>query len=119
MYSGDEVHGELNSSNASGGLEITLYRAGSTDTRTIEPDESLEIHYASLVTAAGGDAYIFIGADSTLGNGETVLRGTYAANGGQSGELRPPYSGIKGGKPYVVAPSGEVDVIIKGTIRRA
>jgi hypothetical protein len=118
-YAGDEVHGELHSTDASSGVEITLYRAGSTDSRTIQDNEYLEIHSLELITAAGGDAYVFIGADSTLGSGETAARGTFAANGGRSGELCPPYAGIKGGKPYVVAPAGAVDVVIKGTIRRA
>jgi len=118
-YNGDEVHGELHSTDASSGVEIPLYRAGSTDVRPIQDNEFLEIHSLELRTAAGGDVYVFVGEDSTVAAGETASRGTYAANGGRSGEICPPYAGIKAGKPFVVAPAGVIEIIIEGTVRRA
>lgn len=119
MVHGEEVHGELHSTDASSGVAIPLYRGGSSTVRPIAANEYLDIHSVHLVTAAGGDAYVLVGADVTLGNGETVVRGTFAANGGIANELRPHYSGQMGLSPWVVAPAGAVDVIIKGTIRKA
>lgn len=119
MYNGAEVHGELHSVDASAGQEVTLYDAGSDTVITVGPNEALDIHFVQLVSAAGGDCRVFIGDDSTPGSSETVVRGTFGTFGGIASELRPHYSGKPGGKLFAKAPTGELDVIIKGTLRRA
>lgn len=120
-YQGQEVHGVLHSTDASSGVEIVLYDSGTGEVVDVGPRDHLDIHAVQLVTAPGGDCYILVGPDATLGSdaGQTVVRGTFAANGGVFNELRPHYAGIRGGKPYVVAPSGVVDVVLKATLRKA
>lgn len=119
MYKGDPVHGEVHSSDASGGVEIVLYRAGTASQRVVGPNEYLDIHFVQLVSAPGGDCSVHVGPDASRGAGESVIRGTVAATGGIVSELTPPYEGIKGGKPWVIAPAGVVDAILQGCIRTA
>ena len=111
---------ELNSADASSGVAVPIYLSGSdTSTAyTLASNEYLEVTWAKLVTAAGGDSHIFIGADATLGTNEVIVRGTFAANGGFAGEISPPKVGVKGGTIWVIAPAGAVDVKIQGFIRR-
>lgn len=116
---GDEVHGELHSTDASAGVEVPLYRAGTATQRVIQPGEYLDIHYLQLVSAPGGDCGVHVGPDASRGTGETVMRGTVGAAGGMVSQITPPYEGIKGGKPFVIAPAGVVDVVIQGMIRKA
>lgn len=116
---GRPFKGELHSTDASAGAEITLYENGSLDAYTLKDHEYLEIHLIQLITAAGGDAFVFTGADATEAAGEYVVRGTFAANGGIAQEvITPPHAGGKGHKAYVQAPAGAVDVVIRGVIRQ-
>lgn len=116
-YAGDPVRGILHSTDASSGVQIPIYDQGSVVARTIGSDEYLEIHSIRLVTAPGGDCYVLIGADATLGTGETVVRGTYAANSGVAVSVTL-HSGRKAWVPWVVAPAGAVDVEFAGVVRR-
>lgn len=110
------VHGELHSTDASAGVEIVLYEEGSLTARTLGALEVLVIESVELVSAAGGDCSVIIGADATPGAGEYVLRGTFAANSGiQRSSMKK--AGIRGHKPFLIAPIGVVDVIFNGYIR--
>jgi hypothetical protein len=115
---GEPFKGEVSSADASAGVAFTLYKNGSLDAYTLAPGEYLEIHSVQLVTAPGGDVFIFTGADGTAGAGEYVVRGTFAATGGLVQEVRPPHVGKVNHLAYVDAPAGQVDAIIRGTIRR-
>ena len=121
MAVGDEVHGELHSNDASSGMALLLYKAGSTESLTIADNEFLDIDRASVVTAVGGDAYIFLGTVAVgLQDGEIVIRGTFAANGGMTEDLsRTPRAGAAGATAVCIAPAGVVDAKITGRVRRA
>lgn len=111
------VRGIVHSTDASAGVEIPFYEEGSLTARVLAADEFLVIEVIHLVTAPGGDSYVHLGASSTLGVGETVLRGTFAATSGVA--LQEVYAvGMKGSKAYVHAPAGVVDVIFYGQIRK-
>lgn len=116
---GTPVRGEVDSADASSGVAFTLYEEGSLTSRTLGDDEYLEIYHVAFVTAAGGDVYVHVGPDVTIGSGETVLRGEFAANGGMTSNLNPPFAGQAGHLAYLTAPAGNVDGQIRGTIRRA
>jgi hypothetical protein len=111
---------EVRSADASSGVAVPIYLAGSdTSTAyTLAANEYLEVTWAELITVAGGDSYVLVGADATIGTNEAVVRGTFAANGGFAGEISPPKVGVKAGTLWVVAPLGVVDVKVQGFIRR-
>ncbi len=114
---GDPVKGTINSADANAGVEITLYEIGSSTTRAITADEILLITDIMLVAENGGDCHVFIGADATPGAGETILRGNFQSQGGANPPfLGTPNGGVKGGKPFVVAPIGQIDVNFTGRI---
>jgi len=117
MYEGRPFRGELHSADASGGVVIPLYEDGSLTAYTLKDNEYLVIHSVELISAAGGDTFLFIGADGTEGAGEYIVRGTVAANGGIVQELIPPHSGDLGYLVYAQAPNGAVDAVIRGFIR--
>jgi hypothetical protein len=116
---GDEVQGHVHSENASGGVQVPIYDAGSVTARTIQSHEYLVVTDVTIVSVPGGDVHLFVGADATPGTGETVERGTVAANGGIVQGYTTPFTGIKGGKPFIVAPNGVVDVQVRGYLMRA
>lgn len=119
MSQGVRVHGELHSTDASSGAEIVLYDDDNS-VRAIASDEQLEVDSLSLIVVATGDAHVFFdnNDDNVLDAGETIERGTFAANSGIRAEydkLSVP-RGALGAKPHVIAPAGVVDVQIKGRI---
>lgn len=117
MSWGDEVHGHLHSADASSGLEVTIYKSGTKETRTIQPNEFLHITEFKIVTAAGGDTHFWIGTGTTPAAGETVVRGTFNSNGGIASQYTgTPFCGAKGSKPYASAPAGVLDVTFTGRV---
>ena len=108
----------LNSADADPALALVLYEPGSTKVITLDSREYLTIVWCKLVTAAGGDSYLFVGPDASLGTNETIVRGTYAANGGFAGNLDVPKQGAAGAGLWVFAPAGAVDAFVHGTIRQ-
>lgn len=118
QHRGRPFEGEVRSTDASSGVAVPIYEPGKTTALTIAADEYLEVNFVHLVTAAGGDSYLLIGADATIGTAEAVIRGTYAANGGFAGHLDQPKVGAPGETLWVVAPVGVVDVQVRGTIRK-
>lgn len=115
---GEPVRGIMHSADASSGVEIPLYSRGSTTARVLASNEYLEIDSVELVTVTGGDSSVILSANSTLDTGETVLRGSFAANGG-SVESHARRAGTAGAKPYVISPSGVVDVVLAGRIMKS
>lgn len=114
---GELIKGILYSSDASGGVAIPIFSQGSNTERTLAANEYIVVHSLELVSTVVGEAYVFLGDDATLGTGETVERGTFAANGGIAPGYDIEHAGLPGQRPYVVAP-GEVSVKITGRIRR-
>lgn len=118
MSRGTEVHGEVNTDDASSGVEISLYdwNGGAV---TLGSTERLVVTDITLVSAVGGDCSVFLDADNdnALDAGETVLRGTVNAGGGISASfVCTPRAGQPGAKPHVLAPAGDVDVVLTGYI---
>lgn len=109
--------GILHSTDASGGAAIPIFKAGSLTAHTLDLEEYLEIHSIQVVAAATGDTHIFIGPDSTPGTGETVLRGDFAANGGLERAIKPVFAGQVNQGLWAIAPAGNFDVVVNGTIR--
>ena len=116
-YPGEPITGILRSTDASAGVQVPIFSLGSTTARTLEPDEYIEIRELSIVTAAGGDSYLFLGPDATLGTGETVRRGDFSANGGIQAEGLY-FTGQPGALPFVLTPAGNADVNFSGCIRK-
>lgn len=125
---GDPIHGELHTADAHLGVQIPIYLAGSVTPFVMGANDWLEIHSIELISAAGGDIYIAVDtAVTTPGTptpGTTVVRGTVAATSGivmsimhftgqsqANGSQGLPYL------PWLVAPAGVVDVVIRGTVR--
>lgn len=110
---------EVHSTDASSGVSVPIYKQGAATSAayTLGSREYLEITWLELITVAGGDSYVLVGADATLGTNEAVVRGTFAASGGFAGEISPPKVGVVGGSLWVVAPAGVVDVKVTGFIR--
>lgn len=113
---GDPIKGSVHSTDASAGVEIPIYDAGSVTARTLAANEYIVIHSISLVTVPGGDAYVILGPDASIGTGETVIRGTFAANGGIEAKVNA--VGVKAAKAFVTAPIGAVDVNFYGVVRK-
>lgn len=116
---GTPFEAEVRSADASSGVAVPIYLSGpgTSVAYTLKSNEYLEITWAKLITVAGGDSYILVGADATIGVNEAVVRGTYAANGGFAGEISPPKVGVAAGTLFVVSPVGMVDVKVQGFIR--
>lgn len=114
---GRPFKGILNSADADPAIAVPIYEDGSNTAYTLQSDEYLVIDYISIVTAVGGDAYVFVGPDNSVGTGETLVRGTYAVNGGETAELKPPHSGKIAETLWAFAAEGAVDVKVHGTIR--
>lgn len=110
-FMGEPFVGEVHTSDASSGVSIPIRKTGTEDTYTLASNEYLSVHHIALVSENTGDAQVALGA-------RTVVRGTFAANGGLEQSLRPPVLGQVGDTLEVTAPTGDVDVLVQGTIRR-
>lgn len=112
------VAGELHSTDASGGVQASIYSAGTLTPRAIGASERLAIVAASVVSAAAGDVRIFSGGDMTPDAGETILRGTVAAGGGLAMHWPPTAPRVLplGATPRVIAPAGVVDFVFTGFV---
>lgn len=115
---GEPINGILHSTDASAGVAIPIFNVGSTDARTLQSDEFIEVYSIELIAAVGGDAYVLIGPDATLDTGQTVTRGTFGENGGIARD-KTVHAGKVGEQLWLVAPAGVVDVRLVGAVRRA
>lgn len=117
MLLGEPIHGELHSSDASAGVAITIYNQGSKTARTLASNEYIEIESLEVVSVAGGDVTVFGSTDGTIDAGETIVRGTVAANSGIAmSKMR--YTAKNGDSIFVKAPAGVVDAVFSGSIRQ-
>jgi hypothetical protein len=116
---GEPVQGQVRSSDASGGVEITLYDdAGSS--RALASDERLAIDSFTLSSDPGGDCRLFCDTDddNAVDAGEEFFRATVVADGTVSVNMPNAFLGAAGAKPHVIAPSGNVDVSLRGRITK-
>ncbi len=114
------MHGEVSSSNASSGVQVNVYPAGSVTAHTQEDNEFFVITDVVISAAAGGLATLFCDTDATpttIGAGETVVAATLPANGVLSVTLKQAFYGVVG-KPLVLkAPSGQANCQVFGFIK--
>ena len=124
---GREVHGNLNNADASSGVEVPFYTAGGGSSGGQTADvlaagEFLAITDILVVTVPGGDVHVFLNDDNggTPDTGETVIRGTLAANAGIAKSfIITPRHGAAGARLFVIAPVGVIDVNFTGRVQRA
>jgi hypothetical protein len=113
---GIEFHGEVKSTNASGGVAFTLYEAGSVTARTLMATEWLEITDLKIVRETAGTAEVVA---------DTAAPGRYLYYDGSSlffGDelrLRTPFVCPQGIVPKLIAASGNVFALIQGSIHTA
>ena len=115
---GDPFKAVVTSSDASSGVAVPIYLAGQTATYTVNSKDFIEVTDIEITTVPGGPCHVFIGADATPAVPETIVKGTYAANGGIATNLNQSRCGVQGGTIWVIAPAGTVDVVISGRIHR-
>lgn len=98
---------------------LAIYQHGQTDEHTLKENEYVEIHSVDVVTEDAQEVRVFTG-DTATDRG-TVVRGEFAANGGMvKSPVSPPHVGLAGERIRVAVSgteSGQVDVIVRGTIR--
>lgn len=114
---GEPIKGVLHSTDASGGVLVPIYNAGSNAARTLAANEYIEIESVEVIAVVTGDVSVFLSTDSTQDTGETVLRATVAANSGMV-MSRKRTTGKVAQNVFVIAPAGVVDVNFSGSIRR-
>lgn len=111
MSRGEEFHAEVHSSDASGGVEVTLNPAASTATLTVDATQIVAVTDVSVISAAGGD----IKVESITGDGTlTLFRGTLPATGVFTHRFHTPFFSLRGGTLQLTAPAGVIDLFLKG-----
>ena len=111
---GEEVHGEISSADASGGVALTLYRADKT-ARTLATSEVLVI---TDIVASWSSAGSFAFVSNTDTAGKRIFKATVGALGGMTIPLRAPHYCPIGVMPKLIAAAGQVDIQIQGYILR-
>ena len=118
MSRGEEVHGVLHQANAATITVIPIYIAGSDVARTLASTDRIVVTDIQVVVGAtGGDVYVYIGDLAAIGTGDTVIRGTVAANGGIAMSFIETHRWGKAGKSaYLLGPADVADVVFTGYI---
>ncbi len=128
MSCGRPVHGSLSSADQSTAAAIPFYESGADTSGggsaiTLAADEFMNITDIVIVYAANDALHVFLNddKDGTPDTGETVIRGTVAANGGVAKSfLGEPRTGAAGAIPYLkTGAAGQVDVTFTGYITKA
>jgi phage baseplate assembly protein gpV len=119
---GIPFHGEFSSADASALNEansrVLLYRGGSVAAYTLAATERVVITDFDVVCGASGlTVTLYDGDNTTVAAGETINKGTFAANGGISSHLTTPHFCQLGTWPKVkTSGAGQIDVTIRGVI---
>lgn len=118
MLRGEEVHGEIFiDGDASGGLEVVLYKAGSVVVRTLTATEILYVSDVQILCETGGD--IWLCADGKVA-GEYVVHANVDAKGGLVLHFQQPRACAPGtGLTFYGAASNRNVCIIEGFIAGA
>lgn len=115
---GEAVRGDLHTADASAGVEIPLFTEDGT-ARAIATDEQFLCDSLNVVSSSGGDVRVFAdyNNDNVPDGGETLFRGTVAANGGAVVNFDRNTPQLPAGtKPHALAPAGDLDVQLRGRI---
>jgi len=118
MLRGEEVHGEsITDGNASGGIAVTLYKAGSVVVRTLAATEILYITDVRIFCEDGADCSLC--ADGKVA-GEYMIHGTVAVKGGVVTHYEQPFACALGtGLTFYGAAANLNTCIIEGFITGA
>lgn len=109
---GEEVHGEVSSTNASSGVPVPFV-SPIGDTRVIAAGEQVLITDVNLISVAGGTISLAAqGAAFTL----TMFGGVVPANTVVSRHWNTPFLLPAGGTLTLTATSGRVDVQVEGAV---
>jgi hypothetical protein len=126
MYqvAGRPFHGEFSSADASALSEVNsrfaLYASNSTTAIALAANEQVLITDVDVVCGATGlTVTLYDGADTTVGAGEQILKGSFAANGGISSHLLVPhYCQVATYPKLKSSAAGQVDATVRGVIVR-
>lgn len=117
MNQGIPIHGEAyHATDASGGVTVLLYPAGSTTARALGTDEYLQIH--SVVMNVSGAGLVTLSANTDAA-GKRIFGGTLDANDTVEIQFDPPRACPKGVVPVFVAQAGVSYCVLTGTITKA
>ena len=125
---GREIHGIYTSADATTPAAIPMYvsggaTSGNQTALTLAADEHVVFTAIVVNIAAAGRVRVFLNddADGTEDDGETVIAGTLAANGGIAKSfIVTPRTGAAGAVPYVTsAVAGVIDCTFTGRIIKA
>ena len=115
------VRGDLDTANASAGVEVPLYLEDGT-LRALESDEKLVIESLTFITVPGGEVvtYFDIDDDDVEDVGEVIEAGEFGANQGltKTYNERTAPRGPAGAAVFVTAPAGNLRCTVKALIRK-
>src|SRR4051794_8687733 len=98
-------HGEFSSADASALSEpnsrILLYGPGSTTALTVGSTDQVVITDVRIIAGAALTVQVYDGANNSVGAGEVIDQGNFAANGGAAHDLLTPHTCQAGTWPKV------------------
>ena len=110
MDRGEEVHLEVSTADASGGVAFTVYSSGSLEPRVLQSDERILV---GSVNAHLGELSGLIAFDSDADGRRAAVLGL----GVTTHELCPPYAGPLGVvATLITSGAGQADAILQGVI---
>lgn len=123
LQQGRPFVGSFSSADASGLSEansrFTLTPAGGTAAITLASNDQVVLTDLDAVAGGALTLTVYDGSDTTVGTGEQVIKGNFAANGGISSHLVTPHYCQPGTYPKVkTSTAGQVDVTVRGIILR-
>jgi hypothetical protein len=109
---GEPIHGELSSSDASGGVDFTLFNSGGDSTRTLKSNERV------VITDINGDIGSGAGGVVRSGSGGTGKTAAHlpADSIVDQSFLTPFYCGLGETPSYNADGAGQVDIVLQGVI---
>lgn len=112
------VHGEaILDGDASGGVTMLLYPAGSATAGTLGASQILHITDIHMVVENGGDAALVADTDAV---GRRIVKGHYDTNGGVDKSFQHPYTCPVGVTPVFIGAAANLNVcLIEGFITEA
>jgi hypothetical protein len=123
---GDEVHGELSTTDAStlpANQKVIFYKDGSATVRAQLSTEFVTITDIIFISTAGGtyDLVFYSLATGTIadGAGLRIAKGVADAHGGLAHHFETPICGPVGYGVALIAAAGQVDLVVTGHISQA
>jgi hypothetical protein len=123
---GDPFHGEVNSTDAHSGVNVSLYKSAPTVpivARTVTATEYVVVTDVIFISTAGGTYELVfyptggaIPAAGAARDGLRIVKGNAEVLGGLAHHFETPITGPKGYSVALIAAAGQVDLIITGGI---